>query len=289
MQKIGDLGELPESTILCTTDVADLYPSIPHDEGLEALRVSLDSREDKSVSTSSLVELAEVVLKNNFFEFNGSYFQQLRGTAIICAPSYAILFLAALEEKLLAESPHKPWLWWRFIDDIFLVWLHEEEKLLECINYLNGAHHSIKFTADWSNDRIHFLDVQVIREGKGLVTDLYSKPTDTHQLLNRTSCHPNHTKKGIPYSQALRMRRICSEDGFFENRVADLKTWLLGRAIQTGILMIRSIGSMVWIVLLYYLVNNNLRTTNVYRWFQHTIQLCIRSRKFYASLKILFA
>ena len=25
------------------------------------------------------------------------------------------------------------------------------------------------------------------------------------------------------------MRRICSEDGFFENRVADLKTWLLDR------------------------------------------------------------
>ena len=144
--------------------------------------------------------------------------------AIIC-----YLFLAALEEKLLAESPLKFWLWWRFIDDIFLVWLHGEEKLLEFIDYLNGSHHSIKFTAEWSNDRINFLDVQVIRKSKGLVTDLYSKPTDTHQLLHRTSCHPNHTKKGIPYSQVLRMRRICSEDEFFENRVADLKTWLLDR------------------------------------------------------------
>ena len=77
-----------------------------------------------------------------------------------CAPSYAILFLAALEEKLLAESPLKPWLWWRFIDDIFLVWLH----VLEFIDYLNGSHHSIKFTAEWSNDRINFLHVQAIRE-----------------------------------------------------------------------------------------------------------------------------
>ena len=167
LQKIGDLGELPENAIPCTIDVFGLYPSIPHDEGLGALRVSLDGREDKSVSTNSLVELAELVLKNNFFEFNGSYFQQLRGTAIgtKCAPSYAILFLAALEEKLLEESPHKPWLWWRYIDDVFFVWLYGEEKLLEFMNYLNGAHHSIKFTADWSNDRIKFLDVQVIREG----------------------------------------------------------------------------------------------------------------------------
>ena len=47
--------------------------------------------------------------------------------------------------------------------------------------------------------------------------------------MHRASCHPNHTKKGIPYSQALRIRRICSEEQFFVNRVADLKTWLLAR------------------------------------------------------------
>ena len=236
LQKIANLDELPENAILCTVDVVGLYLSIPHDEGLEALRVALNGREDQSVSTSSLVELADLVLKNNFFEFNGSYFQQLRGTAIgtKCAPSYAILFLAALEEKLLEEAQYKPFIWWRFIDDIFLVWLHGEEKLSEFINFLNGAHHSIKFTAEWFKEKINFLDVQVIREGTKLMTDLYSKPTDTHQLLHRTSCHPNHTKKGIPYSQALRMRRICSEDRFFENRVADLKTWLLDRGYTEG-------------------------------------------------------
>ena len=59
--------------------------------------------------------------------------------------------------------------------------------------------------------------------------DLFTKPTDTHQLLHRASCHPNHTKKGIPYSQALRIRHICSEEQFFIDRVGDLKTWLLAR------------------------------------------------------------
>ena len=152
----------------------------------------------KTISTDTLLELAHVVLKNNFFEFNDDFYQQLRGTAIgtKCAPSYAILFLAALEEKLLADAQDKPWVWWRYIDDIFLIWQHGEKKLI----YLNN-----------------------------LITDLFTKPTDTHQLLHRASCHPNHTKKGIPYSQALRIRRICSEEQFFVNRVADLKTWLLAR------------------------------------------------------------
>ena len=103
-------------------DVVSLYSSIPHDEGLEVLRVALNGREDQSVSTDTLVELADLALKNDIFDFKGSYFQQLRGTArgTKYAPSYAILFLAALEGKLLKEVQYKPFLWWRYIDDI--VW-----------------------------------------------------------------------------------------------------------------------------------------------------------------------
>ena len=115
------------------------------------------------------------------------------------------------------------------IDDIFLIWQHGEEKLRDFITFLSGAHDSIKFTAEWSTERVNFLDVQVIKQDNNLITDLFTKPTDTHQLLHRASCHPNHTKRGIPYSQALRIRRICSEEQFFVNRVADLKTWLLAR------------------------------------------------------------
>ena len=71
--------------------------------------------------------------------------------------------------------------------------------------------------------------MQVVREGDRLITDLFTKPTDTHQLLHHTSCHPGHTKKGIPYSQVLWIRRICSEDRFFDDRVGELKGWLCNR------------------------------------------------------------
>ena len=115
----------------------------------------------------------------------------------------------ALEEKLLAEAQDKPWVWLRYIDDIFIIWQRGEEKLREFFNLLNGAHESIKFTAEWSTEKINFLDVQVIKQGNKLITDLFTKPIDTHQLLHQASCHPNHTKEGIPHSQALRIRRIC--------------------------------------------------------------------------------
>ena len=205
LQKIQSLGNIPEDASLCTIDVVALYPSIPNDEGLGVLRKALDSRAHQS--TDSLMDLAEVVLKNNIFECNGKFYHQIRGTAIgtNCAPPYSILFLADLEERLLSSYDCNPSVWWRFIDNVIFIWTHGEEELQKFIDYLNASHHSIKFTVEWSWESINSLDTRVIKKDNTLVTDLYKKPEDTHQLLHRSSCHPYHTKKGIPYTQALRI------------------------------------------------------------------------------------
>ena len=66
-KKLRSLPNLLDDIILSTVDAVGLYPNIPHDEGLSALRKLLDLRQEKDVTTSTLVELAEVVLKNNIF------------------------------------------------------------------------------------------------------------------------------------------------------------------------------------------------------------------------------
>ena len=72
-------------------------------------------------------------------------------------------------------------------------------------------------------------------EGEVLSTDLFCKPTDTHQYLHKKSCHPWHTKKAIPYGQALRLRRICSEDRQFQERVGELAGWLKDRGYEESL------------------------------------------------------
>ena len=103
MKKLNELLDLPDDFINCTIDVVGLYPNIPHKEGLEAIRKALDKQEDQTISTDSLILLAECVLKNNVFEHNMRYFKQLQGTAIGTkfAPPYAILFMGYLEDKVL--------------------------------------------------------------------------------------------------------------------------------------------------------------------------------------------
>ena len=42
-----------------------------------------------------------------------------RAMGTIMAPSYAIMFMAALEEHILRSCPSTPLVWWRYIDDVF--------------------------------------------------------------------------------------------------------------------------------------------------------------------------
>ena len=122
MRKVKDLGQLPKRTILCTIDVG-LYPNIPHDEGLAFLKDFLDGSVDKQVTTDTLIELAELVLKNNIFEFFDKSYKQIRGPTIGTkfAPPYSVLLMAALEEKILSKVKKKSDVWWKYIDDIFSI------------------------------------------------------------------------------------------------------------------------------------------------------------------------
>ena len=70
-KKAKNLKDIPQDTLLVTADVVGLYPSIPHEAGLKALKEALDKRENKNMATNDLIRMAEFVLKNNNFKFNG--------------------------------------------------------------------------------------------------------------------------------------------------------------------------------------------------------------------------
>ena len=105
----------------------------------------------------------------NNFTFNSKHYLQKHGTAMgtKMAPSYANLFLGKFEHDVILNSPYQPHIWFRFIDDIFMIWT----------DYVNNLHSTIKFTFTHSPPNIPFLDVMVS------IKDLYTKPTDKHQYL----------------------------------------------------------------------------------------------------------
>ncbi len=155
----------------------------------------------------------------------------------IMAPSYAIIFMHVFEKQFLETYHLTPPVWWRYIDDIFFLWPYTELELNNFISTLNNTHPTIKFTSEHSKERITFLDVSVSKDPDGsLHSDLYCKPTDMHQYLLPSSCHPPHICKNIPYSQALRLRRICSSDADFQYRCSELADHLRNRNYKNKII-----------------------------------------------------
>lgn len=88
-----------------------------------------------------------------------------------------------LEKRLIRDVEVKPQVWWRHIDDIFIIWTEEEETLKQFLAYLNSAHRTIKFTLKWSREAMQLLDVRVVNKSGKLETDAFVKPSDSHQYL----------------------------------------------------------------------------------------------------------
>ena len=55
------------------------------------------------------------------------------------------------------------------------------------------------------------------------------RSTDTHNFLHFSSFHPDHCKRAIPYSQFLRLRRLCSDDDDFLVKSREMMTFFTQR------------------------------------------------------------
>ena len=60
-------------------------------------------------------------------------------------------------------------------------------------------------------------------------TNLYCKPTDSHNYLLYSSEHPRHLLNGIPYSQFVRIKRLCSKPEDYRLNALMLSTHFIRR------------------------------------------------------------
>jgi hypothetical protein len=240
LQKLQEVGELPRGSMLVTMDVVALYPNIPHQGALDAVKNMLHKHRPGPVrpSNDTLVKLLSMVLTKNNFTFNGKHFLQLIGTSIgtKAAPGVANHYLDWFERMFVYPYKLQPFIYVRYIDDCFLIWHHSLQELHKFVEHLNAKVPTIKFTVEISEMEVPFLDVKVKKINDKIVTDLYTKPTDSHDYLLYSSSHPQRCKDSIPFSQFLRLRRICSEDRDFDRHVIYFSTHFLRRGYPLTIL-----------------------------------------------------
>ena len=145
------------------------------------------------------------------------------------AVGYANNALGRFEKEHVYPYPLQPRIYLRDIDHLFLIWPHARDELDKFITHLNSRTTYFKFTTEISSNSVTFLDTTISIQGKILVADLYTKPTDSHNYLYYDSAHPQRCKDSIPYSQFLRLKRICSREDDLTKHCINLSSFLLQR------------------------------------------------------------
>ena len=218
---------------LFTLDVVSLYTSIPHTDGLVAMKHFL-SKDSRKLPINTLLRLCELVLSLNSFSFNNDHYQQTSGVAMgtRMGPSFACLFMGHFEEQVRRQyTGVMPDFYRRFIDDCLGLATCSRSELQVFIDFVSNFHPSIKFTHTVSQSSITFLDLSISISPSltQVTTSVHYKPTDSHSYLSFHSSHPLSTKTSIPFSQFLRLRRICSSDTDFQSQARLMSSFFLNR------------------------------------------------------------
>eukprot|EP00061_Rhincodon_typus_P008300 g30792.t1 len=206
--------------LIFTMDVQSLYMGIPHMEGLKALCFFLSHRPTQPPSTDTLIRLAELVLTLNNFSFDSSHFLQTKGMAMgtCMGPRCDFLFVGFFHFST-GTIPH---LFLCYVDNCNSVASSSREELKQFINFTNAFHHPLKFTWAISDTLLLFLDLFNSISRDQLTTNIYFKPTDSHNHLITTSPLIHAPAKILPHTpnssscaaSAPRMRWTVHSDSF---------------------------------------------------------------------------
>ena len=219
--------------------IKSLYTVIPNDGGLRTLQYYLDKREILEPPTDTLLRVAELVLTLNTFEFSGEYYKQTGGVAMgsRLGPNYACLFVGHEEERILSSyTGIKPDLYKRYMDDVAGAPSCSEEDLRQFLEFASSFHPNLEYTWSVSTDKLPLPDIYMKPQANRIATSILYKATDSHSYLNFSSSHPHSCKSSIPYSQFLRLRKICSDDANFDNEAAKMETFLAARGYPNDLI-----------------------------------------------------
>ena len=215
---------------IATIDVTALYTAIDLDKGLEIIRRVLNKNKTLNSETEFIIDLLNWVLRNNFFQFNGIFYQQIKGAAMGGNVSgiFADLILAVVELNLLNKLPEnqQPLYYRRYRDDIILITksikhAHAIEKMLNSPNFL-------QFNLEQIGTSVNYLDLTIFlgerwKKKKQMDIKPYTKPTTNGNYTHYASYKPEKTKNSWITGETIRILRAAQCPKQYYKNIKKLK------------------------------------------------------------------
>jgi hypothetical protein len=232
IQKTKDIV-IPVGYTIATADFTALYSNIDHEDCLSSLTEFFkDKLDSEHITIKGFHMILKLVLENNYFKFGNRFFKQKLGIAMgsICGPSIANLFVYIYEKKWL--TIHKPLVYLRFIDDLFIIL----RNILD-LESLKKAFGTLSLTID-VGEKVKYLDLLITRNKLTSYLDysMYFKPTNTFSYLQISSNHPSYIFKNLIKSLLIRARRICSDYNKFIYFASTISKQLIERGYEKSLI-----------------------------------------------------
>ena len=238
---------LPNGYVLYTADIKDMYPSININDGLIQLKEAIlefnaKQNEQNKIECELIIDLAEFVLKNNYFIFgSNTYWLQMSGTAMgtPLAVTFACIYINQLEQLTIKRLKDNGILfneiclyYRRYIDDIFAIFTSEEaaSQFLATFNQMRPGR--IELITTHIGKSVTFMDLDIIisDETNKIYTKIFQKPKNAYLYLPPSSFHQKHIFKNTITAELRRYKLKC----FLNEDYCNIKNEFYNRLLARG-------------------------------------------------------
>lgn len=186
-----------EDHIMVSFDVSNLYTNVPIKETLKLVEDYMNKTDLSEKHKTGLINILDVCLQQNFFQFNGEVFKMEQGLPMgsQLSPLLSNIFMDDIENKIfnnLNINRNKIIFWKRYVDDVLCIWKGTPIEIKQFLEQINNIHKNIKFTMEMEIDNsINFLDLKIYKNlnNNNLEFGIYHKPTQTDITIPKFSNH----------------------------------------------------------------------------------------------------
>ena len=230
--------QLPQDALLFSADAVSMYTNIDSVTGIHSIKRLITANQDQlptDFPKELFLNVLQLVMNNNIFQFGESFWLQLSGTAMgtPAACAYATISYGEFENSTILTAFAPNLLYYRrYIDDIFGIWLppktNKDTTWTSFKNTLNNWG-SLKWTIENPSPKTTFLDLNLSIQNSRIVTTTFQKDLNLYLYIPPNSAHPPGCLKGLIHGELLRYWTQNPNNQDFQEILSKFITRLLDR------------------------------------------------------------
>jgi hypothetical protein len=136
---------------MVTFDITDLYVNIPIDKTINITKTLLTNKKIDNILIVQACIFLNTILKQNYLQFNGKFYQPNKGVAMGSPISGLIaeIFLQHYENHIIKSilDISKINFYNRYVDDIIIIFDSTNTNVNEISGYMNNLHKHLQFNS----------------------------------------------------------------------------------------------------------------------------------------------